>query len=120
MTQTVERTPFQQAGIRIEKLEEFEQLHSALSRVFAPAAVEKFLRLLERKGVPIRDFHRVLREKLLEKSDVALAKSGKTAQQLYDALTTSDQAQMREFYLTALEAVEQPLRMRFKKLYRYY
>src|SRR5579863_1189471 len=120
MTQTLERPAFQQAGIRIEKLDEYEQLHSALSRVFAPEAVEKFLRLLQRKGVPIRDFHRLLREKLLEKADATLAKSGKSAQQLYDALSTSDQAQMREFYLTTLEAVDQPLRERFNKLYRYY
>ena len=114
------RVPFQQAGIRVEKLEEFEQLRSALVRVFAPGEVEKFLRLLERKNVPIRDFHRVLREKLLEQSDASLARSGKMAQQLYDALPVSDQAQMREFYLTTLEAVDQPLRERFNKLYRYY
>ena len=120
MTQSVERPTFQQAGIRIEKLEEYEQLHSALSRIFAPEAVERFLRLLQRKGVPIRDFHRILREKLLAKADAALAKSGKSAQQLYDALTTSDQAQVREFYLTTLEAVDQPLREKFNKLYRYY
>ena len=120
MAQSVERPTFQQAGIRIEKLDEYEQLHSALARIFAPAAVESFLRLLQRKRVPIRDFRRMLREKLLEKADAKLAKSGKTAQQLYDALTTSDQAQMREFYLTTLEAVEQPLRERFNKLYRYY
>jgi hypothetical protein len=120
MQQSVERPTFQQAGIRIEKLDEYEQLHSALARVFARAVVEKFLRLLQRKGVPIRDFRRVLREKLLEKSDVVLKQSGKTAQQLYDALTTSDQAQMREFYLTTLEVVDQPLRERFNKLYGYY
>ncbi len=120
MEQSVERPTFQQAGIRIEKLDEFEQLHSALSRIFASAAVGKFLRLLQRKGVPIRDFQRVMREKLLEQSDAALAQSGKTAQQLYDALSVSDQAQMREFYLTALEAVDQALRKKFNKLYRYY
>ncbi|HZP24517.1 MAG TPA: hypothetical protein VFB04_13805 [Terriglobales bacterium] len=120
MTQTVERPTFQQAGIRIEKLEEFEQLHSAITRVFAAGVVESFLRRLQRRGVPIRDFHRVLRLKLLERSDAGLAQSGKTAQQFYDALTTSDQAQLREFYLTTLEAVDQPLRERFNKLYRYY
>jgi len=120
MTQSVERPTFQQAGIRIEKLDEFEQLHSALTRIFAPAAIETFLRLLQRKGVPIRDFPRVLREKLLEKADATLARSGRSVQQLYDALTISDQAQMREFYLTTLEVVDQPLRERFNKLYRYY
>src|SRR5579871_4922975 len=115
MQQSIERPTFQQAGIRIEKLDEFEQLHSAIVRVFAPEAVEGFLRRLHRRGVSIRDFHRVLRGKLLEKADATLAKSGKSAQQLYDALTTSDQAQMREFYLTTLEAVDQPLRERFNK-----
>ena len=120
MTQSLERPAFQQAGLRIEKLQEFEQLHSALGRVFAPDAVERFLRLLQRKGVPIRDFHRVMREKLLEQSDSALAISGKSAQQMYGALATSDQAQIREFYLTTLEAVDSPLREKFNKLYRYY
>ncbi len=120
MTQSVERPTFQQAGLRVEKLDEFEQLHSALMRVFAPAAVEKLLRLLQRKGVPIRDFHRVLREKLLEQSDAALAKDGRSAQVLYDALTMSDQAQIREFYLTTLEVVDSPLREKFNKIYRYY
>ena len=118
--QSVERPTFQQAGIRIERLEEYGQLHSALTRIFAPAGVEKFLRLLQRKGVPVRDFDRILRQKLLEKADPALVKTGESAQRLYDALTTSDQAQMREFYLTTLEAVDQPLRERFNKLYRYY
>jgi len=120
MKQSVERPTFRQAGIRVEKLDEFEQLHSALARIFAPAAVEKFLRLLQRKGVPIRDFPRVLRERLLDKSDATLGRSGRTAQQLYGALTLSDQAQMREFYLTTLEAVDQPLRERFNRIYRYY
>ena len=120
MEQSVERVPFQQAGIPIERPGEFEQLRSAMNRVFAAAAVEKFLRLLRRKGVPIRDFQRVLCEKLMERSDAALAQSGKTAQELYDALTVGDQAQMREFYLTALEGVDQPLREKYNKLYRYY
>ena len=114
-----ERVPFQQAGIAIEKLDEFEQLRSAMGRIFAPQSGDKFLRLLQRKRVRIRDLQRVLREKLLEQSDPALAASGKTAQQLYDALSVSDQAQMRELYLTTLEAVEEPLRKKFNKLYRY-
>src|SRR5271157_1010186 len=120
MVEPVSRVPFQQAGIGVEKLEEFEQLRSALGRIFSANAVESFLRLLQRKGVPIRDFDRVLREKLLEQADPALAKSGKSARQWYDAVSVSDQAQIREFYLTALEAVDLPLREKFKRLYRYY
>jgi hypothetical protein len=120
MEQPTTRTPFQQAGIRIEKLDEFEQLRSALARIFAPAGVVGYLKLLQRTNVPIRDFPPVLREKLLEKADASLGRSGKTAQQLYDALPLSDQAQMREFYLTTLESVDATLRNKFNKLYRYY
>jgi len=120
MEESESRIPFRQAALRIEKLDEFEQFRSALARIFAANTVEDFLRLLKRKRVPIRDFDRVLREKLLEGADRKLAQDGKSAQQLYDALPVSDQAQVREFYLTALEAVDLPLREKFNKLYRYY
>ena len=120
MTQSEARIPFQQPVLGVEKLEEFTQLQSALDRIFAASSVASFLRLLQRKGVPIRDFDRVLSAKLLEQADQALAKSGKSARQWYDAVSVSDQAQIREFYLTALEAVDLPLREKFKQLYRYY
>ncbi len=120
MAEPGSRVPFQQAGISVEKRAEFEQLHSALERVFSATGVGGFLRLLQRKGAPIRDFDRVLREKLLEQADRDLSKSGRSAQQWYDALSVGDQAQVREFYLTALEAVDLPLREKYKQLYRYY
>jgi hypothetical protein len=120
MTQSEARIPFQQPTLGVEKLAEFTQLQSALDRIFVAGSVERFLRLLQQKGVPIRDFERVLSEKLLEQADQALAKSGKSARQWYDAVSVSDQAQIREFYLTALEAVDLPLREKFKQLYRYY
>ena len=50
--------------------------------------------------------------------DDTLAKSG--AQKLYQALTVSDQAQMREFYLSRVEEVDSALRTKFQQLYRYY
>ena len=120
MVEPNSRVPFQQPGIGIEKQAEYAQLQSALDRVFGANGVEGFLRLLQRKGVPIRDLDRVLREKLLEQADRELGKSGRSAQQWYDALSVGDQAQVREFYLTALEAVDLPLREKFKQLYRYY
>ena len=120
MVEPGSRVPFQQPVIGVEKREEFAQLQSALERVFSAGAVEGFLRLLQRKGVPIRDFDRVLSEKLLEQTDRELGKSGRSAKQWYDALSVGDQAQVREFYLTALEAVDLPLREKFKQLYRYY
>ena len=120
MAEPGSRVPFQQAGIGVERQEEFQRLHSALERIFAAGAIEKFLRLLRGKGVPIRDFDRVLRDKLLEQADRDLSTSGHSARQCYDALSVGDQAQIREFYLTALEAVDLPLREKFKQLYRYY
>ncbi len=118
--QTEPRPAFQQAGLKVEKLEEFEQLQSTLKRVFGSQNVEGFLRLLQRKGVPIRDFERVLRQGLLEAADPAFTKGGKGARQFYEALSVSDQAQIRERYLTALEDIELPLREKYSKLYRYY
>jgi hypothetical protein len=120
MGEEVSRPPFQQAGIGIEKRDEYAQLQSGLERVFDAQKVESFLKLLKRKGVPIRDFDRVLRERLLEQVDRELAKSGCSAQQWYNALSVGDQAQVREFYLTALEAVELPRREKFRQIYRYY
>jgi len=120
MVEPGSQVPFQQAGIGVEKREEFPQLHSALERIFGAGAVEGYLRLLQRKGVPIRDFDRVLCEKLLEQTDHELGKSGGSAKRGYDALSVGDQAQVREFYWTALEAVDLPLREKFRKLYRYY
>ena len=118
--QSEPRPAFQQAGLKVEKLKEFEQLQSALRRVFSLQNVESFLRLLQRKGVPIRDFERVLREGLLELAGPAVTKGSKGTKQLYEALSVSDQAQIREHYLTALEDIELPLREKYSKLYRYY
>ena len=120
MVEPNSRALFQQAGIGIEKREEYAHLQPALERVFGASGVQGFLRLLQRKGVPIRDFDRVLSEKLLEQADRDLSKSGRSAKQWYDALSVGDQAQVREFYLTVLEAVDLPLREKFKQLYRYY
>jgi hypothetical protein len=116
--QSGSRPAFQQAGLRVEKLEEFEQLQSGLRRIFAPKSVATYLRLLQRKGVPVRDFERVLSERLLEAVDATLSQGN--AKRLYEALSVSDQSQIRELYLTALEDVELSLREKYNKLYRYY
>jgi len=113
-------TGYQQAGIEIQNKEPYAELQSALNRAFAPGAVQKLLQKLENTGVPIRNFDAVLERKIIERVDLALEKSGKTAAVLYSALTVSDQAQIREYYLTALEAVDLGLREKFSKVYRYY
>jgi hypothetical protein len=108
---------FEQATIKIEKTQEFAELRAAIEQVFQAAKVERFLKLLDRKGIRIRDFDALLAAKVLEN---AAGGPGLNAAQLYQSLTLSDQAQLREFYLSQLEAVDQALRHRFKKLYQYY
>jgi hypothetical protein len=111
---------FEQAVLKVEKEAEFEELKGAIVRAFAPEKVEKFLKQVRSNSLRVRDVDGVLGKRLLEKVDGVLAKSGNAAQGLYDALPVSDQAQMREFYLSRLEEVAPELRTRFQKLYRYY
>jgi len=111
---------FQQAQIDVQKTEEFEQLKSALERIFAVPAVEGFLKKLQSSGARIREFEKVLDAQVFESVDAALKKQGKSARQLYAALTVSDQAMMREFYLERIEQVAPAIREKYRKVYRYY
>jgi len=105
---------FEQATIKVEKEKEFEELKAAIERAFRPEVVEKFLKRVQSKGLRVRDFDAILSKKILD------GELGASAQSLHRALTVSDQAQVREFYLSKLEGVEQALRHKFKKLYQYY
>jgi hypothetical protein len=114
---------FEQATIKVQKQEEFGKLQAAVEQTFLPENVERFFKQLDRKGIRVRDFDAVLAARALEgaaKESAAKGKSDPSAWQLYQALPLSDQAQMREFYLSKLETVEQELRHKFKKLYQYY
>ena len=106
---------FEQAAIKVEKQQEFSALQAAVEQAFQASSAEKFLNQMDRKGVRVRDFDAVLAKKILESVGAKL-----NAAQLYQSLTLSDQAQMRELYLSKLETVEQSLRHKFKKLYQYY
>ena len=108
---------FQKAAIKIEKAEEFARLQKAVEQAFLPEKAQGFLKQLDRKGIRVRDFDAVLAQRLLE---VVAGDSGLDARQLYQSLPVSDQAQMREFYLSKLEGVDIALRHTFKKLYQYY
>ena len=108
---------FEQATIKIEKEKEYEELKAAVARAFGVEQVEKFLKRLHREGVRVRDWDSVLAQRVLE--HVADGKTS-AARELYEALPVSDQAQIREFYLSRIEQVEPGLRTRFHKLYRYY
>ena len=107
---------FQQAAIKVEKAQEFARLQAAVEQAFLPEKAEDFLKRLDRKGIRVRDFDAVLAQRVLE----SVGDSGLNARQLYESLPVSDQAQMREFYLSKLEQVEEPLRHKFRKIFQYY
>jgi Trm5-related predicted tRNA methylase len=111
---------FEQAIIKVEKETEFEQLRSAIARVFAPQKVEKLLTELKKRSLRVRDWDSVLSKEVLEKVDESLRQSGKTARGLYEQITVSDRAQIREFYLFRVEEVDPKLREKFHGLYQYY
>ena len=108
---------FEQAAIKVQKAQEFAGLQAAVEQAFLPEKVERFLKQLDRKGIRVRDFDAVLAQRMLE---AVAAESGLNAKHLYESLPLSDQALMREFYLSKLETVGQALRHKFKKLYQYY
>jgi hypothetical protein len=112
---------FEQAAIKIEKQAEFAKLQAAVEQAFLVEKVERFLKQLDRKGIRVREFEAVLSARVLEDAVGGSAvKSDLSAWQLYQALPLSDQAQMREFYLSKVETVDMALRHRFKKQYQYY
>jgi hypothetical protein len=107
---------FEQAAIKVQKEQEYAKLQAALEQAFRPEKVEQFLKQLDRKGIRIRDFDGVVKQRVLE----SFGEAGSNVEQLYQALALSDQALIRELYLSKLEAVDTPLRHKFKKLYQYY
>ena len=109
---------FEQAVIKVDKEREFAELKRVINLALAPETVESFLRQLEKKGLRVRDWDSLLSKAILEK--VAGSLAGKTAGELYDSLTLSDKAQIREFYLFRVEEVDPKLRTRFHTIYQYY
>ena len=108
---------FEQATIKVEKEKEFEELKAAIIRAFAPAAAEKYLKRVAKAGLRIRDFDSVLAKGVLEQVGTL---SGQGAKDLFETLTVTDQAQMKEFYLSKIEEVGAELRKKYQKIYQYY
>jgi hypothetical protein len=107
---------FERALIKVENEKDFGELTGAIERVFRPEKVESFLKQVKSKGARIRDFEKILAGGVIEKVDGSTTK----AKPLYDGLSPSDQAQVRELYLSRLEDVSVDLRDKFKRLYQYY
>ena len=108
---------FEQAAIKVEKEKEFAELKGAINRAFAPENVEKYLKKVASAGLRVRDFDLVLAKTLLEQVG---ALPGQKAKDLYESLTLTDRAQMKEFYLSKIEEAGPELRAKFQKIYQYY
>ena len=111
----MDQAGFTQAGIGIENRQAFEQLQARIDRALGPAA-ERFLKSLSARRIRIREFEALLAQGLLQAAAPDASPAGD--EKLYRALTLSDQGQMREYYLTAIEQVPDELRSRFHTLYR--
>ena len=111
---------YEQAVIKVEKEAQFAELKAAIERTFAAGSVEKLLKRLDSRGARIRDFDNLLEKQMIERVDGALREARKTAKSLYQELTVTDQGQMREYYLSKLEQVEEALRHKYRKVFQYY
>jgi type III secretory pathway component EscV len=111
---------FEQATIRVQREKEFGELKAAINRALTPERAGAFLKRLAKNGIRVRDFDAVLAARALEDAARAKADPERNAKQLYESLPVSDQAQMREFYLSKLESIDAALRQKFRKLYQYY
>ena len=108
---------FEPGVIKIEHEREFGDLKAAIEKVFATDRVSKYLKALDGRKVRVRDMDAAFAANAI---DAAAEDKAGTARSLYSALPVSDQAQVREFYLSKVEEVDPAVRAKFQKLYQYY
>jgi hypothetical protein len=108
---------FEPGVIKVEKEREFGDLKAAIEKVFAADRVAKFLKVLDGRGIRVRDLDAVFTADAIDR---ATGDKTGTARALHSALPVSDQAQVREFYLSKVEEVDSAVRAKFHKLYQYY
>jgi hypothetical protein len=108
---------FEQGVIKVENEREFGDLKTAIEKAFAAERVPKYLKELERRNIRVRNLDAAFAADVIDR---AAGNNGGTARSLYNSLPVSDQAQVREFYLSKLEEVDRAVRAKFHKLYQYY
>jgi hypothetical protein len=108
---------FEQGTIKVEKEREFGDLKTVVEKAFAAERIKSFLKALNSRGLRVRDMDAIFAANAI---DGAAGEKAGTAKSLYASLPISDQAQVREFYLSKLEDVDPALRAKFHKLYQYY
>jgi len=108
---------FEQATIRVDNKEVYDLLRGIFEDLFSKE-LESFLKAIKKKRVLIRHYEAVLASGAMEKANRTLKQMKMTARELYESLPTSDQAQVREFYLLRLEQVDEGTRRKFYQVYR--
>jgi hypothetical protein len=108
---------FEAGIIKVEKEREFGDLKSAIEKAFAADRLTKYLKALESCKLRIRNLDAIFAADAI---DVVAGDKAGTARSVYGSLPVSDQAQMREFYLSKVEEVDSDVRAKFHKLYQYY
>ncbi len=108
---------FEQGSIKVEKEREFGDLKAAIEKAFTAGCVTKYLKELESRGIRVRDIEAVFAKDAIDRAN---GEKVGTARALHGTLPVSDQAQVREFYLSKIEEVDPVLRAKFHKLYQYY
>jgi hypothetical protein len=101
---------FQKALIPVADPATYQRVHSAITLHTSPAAAESFLRAVRRAKLRIREFELLLAAGIL----------GPDAAAAYHSLVPSDQGQIREAYLAAIERIAPALRTQYRKVYAYY
>ena len=108
---------FEQGTLKVEKEREFGDLKAAVEKAFAADRVTKYLKELDSRKIRVRNLDTIF---AVDAIDRAAGGNAGTARSLYSSLPVSDQAQVREFYLSKVEEVDPALRAKFHKLYQYY
>jgi hypothetical protein len=111
------RSVFEPGVIKVEKEREYGDLKAAMEKAFSAERVMKYLKALESHKIRIRNLDAIFGADVI---DAAAGNKAGTARSLYGSLPVSDQAQIREFYLSKIEEVDQAVRAKFQKLYQYY
>ena len=112
-----ETVKFEQGALKVEKEPEFNDLKAAIEKAFSAERVKEYLKQLDSRSIRIRSLDAVFAADVIDRATGAKAGAAKS---LHGSLPVSDQAQIRELYLSKVEQVDSALRAKFHKLYQYY
>ena len=108
---------FEPGIIKVEKEREYGDLKAAIDKAFSPERITTYCKVLGGRKIRVRNLDAIFAADVI---DAGAGNPAGTARSLYHVLPISDQAQIREFYLSKIEQVDPAVRAKFHKLYQYY